>query len=128
MARKRPFTMFSSPSSPQFSPDGKRIAFLDKRGELKQKQIFVMDVRGGEAEQQTDLVTGVSAFQWIDNDSFGLASRVWPKLGWEDMKKKQDEVAEEKKAKQTIWRGKKLPFVGFNDISMIVRITFTVTR
>src|SRR5579871_3595321 len=41
-------------SSPKFSPDGKYISFLSSRpGPAKGDQIWVMDRRGGEAEQLT---------------------------------------------------------------------------
>lgn len=52
-----------SSSSPQFSPDGKKIAFLSNR-EGDKNQIFVMRLMGGEPEQITNTKTGVSSFKW----------------------------------------------------------------
>ena len=48
--------------SPQFSPDGTKLAFLSEREE--KPQIFVADVRGGEPWKLSDLKGGVSGFAW----------------------------------------------------------------
>src|SRR5580704_5265854 len=43
-------------SAPKFSPDGKYISFLSSRpGPAKGNQVWVMDRRGGEAEQLTNI-------------------------------------------------------------------------
>ncbi|CAN5242122.1 S9 family peptidase [soil metagenome] len=52
-----------SSSAPQFSPDGKQIAFLSNRIADK-NQIFAIRLMGGEPEQITDTKTGVSSFKW----------------------------------------------------------------
>ncbi len=52
-----------SSTAPQFSPDGKQIAFLSNRAGDK-NQVFVVRVMGGEAEQITDAKTGVASFKW----------------------------------------------------------------
>jgi len=52
-----------SSSSPQFSPDGKQVAFLSNRVGDK-NQVFLVRLMGGEAEQITDAKTGVSSFKW----------------------------------------------------------------
>ena len=49
-------------SSPKWSPDGKQIAFLSDRHE--KNQLYVLQVRGGEAKKLTDVANGVSAFEW----------------------------------------------------------------
>ncbi len=51
-----------SSTSPEWSPDGKRLAFLSDR-EAK-RQIYVISTSGGEAMQLTKSVTGVTAFHW----------------------------------------------------------------
>ncbi|MFN0150012.1 MAG: S9 family peptidase [bacterium] len=58
-------------SNPQWSPDGRFVAFLDKRGaggaskgDDAKSQIFVMPVDGGEARAVTKEDEGVSEFAW----------------------------------------------------------------
>ena len=51
-------------SAPSFSPDGKSIAFLSKRGKDKQAQIWLLDRRGGEAQKLTDVKGDIAAFRW----------------------------------------------------------------
>ena len=49
-----------SDSAPAWSPDGELIAFVSKRGEDKQPQLYVIPVNGGEARRVTNVPTGVS--------------------------------------------------------------------
>jgi dipeptidyl aminopeptidase/acylaminoacyl peptidase/leucyl aminopeptidase (aminopeptidase T) len=49
-------------SAPQWSPDGRRIAFLSARTDPPQIHVIAPD--GGEPEKLTDHKTAVSAFQW----------------------------------------------------------------
>ncbi|CAN5519320.1 hypothetical protein BH10BAC4_BH10BAC4_26520 [soil metagenome] len=52
-----------SATSPEFSADGKQIAFLSDRVGDK-NQVFIMRLMGGEPEQVSDAKTGVSSFKW----------------------------------------------------------------
>ena len=52
-----------SSTSPRFSPDNEKIAFLSNRSGDK-NQLFVMRLMGGEPKQLTDTKTGVTSFQW----------------------------------------------------------------
>jgi Tol biopolymer transport system component len=52
-----------SSTAPQFSPDGRLIAFLSNRVDNK-NQIFLLRLMGGEAEQITFTKTGISSFKW----------------------------------------------------------------
>ncbi len=52
-----------SSTAPQFSPDGKKLAFLSNREDDK-NQVFVMRMMGGEPEKVTDSKTGVTSFKW----------------------------------------------------------------
>lgn len=54
-----------SNSSPKFSPDGRKIAFLSNRD--GKTNLYVLPLGGGEAEKLTDAKTGVSAFAWAPN-------------------------------------------------------------
>ena len=52
-----------SSARPRFSPDGKYLAFLSARGEEK-SQVWLLDRRGGEAQQSTEVAQGVQSFDW----------------------------------------------------------------
>ena len=55
----------SSSSSPRWSPDGKYISFeADRPGKAKGTQVWVLDRRGGEARQLTDVKGHLSAYAW----------------------------------------------------------------
>jgi dipeptidyl aminopeptidase/acylaminoacyl peptidase len=51
-------------TSPQWSPDGSKIAFLSNRGDEHQPQIHVIRVDGGEARPLTKLKGDIGAFRW----------------------------------------------------------------
>ena len=51
-----------SNTSPSWSPDGSRLAFLSERGE--KRQVWMLDMHGGEAEKLTANEEGVTAFAW----------------------------------------------------------------
>jgi dipeptidyl aminopeptidase/acylaminoacyl peptidase len=52
-----------SSSHPRWSPDGKFLAFLSKRGEGK-GQVWLLNRMGGEAQKLTDTVQDVEDFVW----------------------------------------------------------------
>lgn len=54
----------SSESSPKFSPDGKKIAFLSDRE--KKNQIYVIELPGGEPLKLTEMEKGVNSWDWVD--------------------------------------------------------------
>lgn len=61
-------------SGPDWSPDGKWIAFTSSRAGDK-NQIFLISPAGGEAIQLTNAETGVSGFQWsADGKSISFAA------------------------------------------------------
>lgn len=61
----RPLTSGESSSQqPRFSPDGRQIAFLSKRGDDEAKQLYLLHLSGGEAQKLTSLACGVSEFCW----------------------------------------------------------------
>ena len=63
-------TAKKSSSNPEWSPDGKWIAFLsDRPGQMAgtpegKKQLYVISAEGGEAQQVTKVENDVSAFEW----------------------------------------------------------------
>ena len=63
---KRRFTRTrENASSPQWSPDGSKIAYLTKRsGDDEETQIFTLPIDGGESEPFTKHETSISGFEW----------------------------------------------------------------
>jgi dipeptidyl aminopeptidase/acylaminoacyl peptidase len=52
-------------SNPKWSPDNRLISFLSSRDKAKEKtQLWVMDRRGGEAKQLTELKASISDYAW----------------------------------------------------------------
>ena len=51
-------------SQPRFSPDGKYISFVAKRGEDKARQVYLLDRRGGDAIKATDVKGGLGDYRW----------------------------------------------------------------
>jgi len=84
-------------TQPSVSPDGKWIAFVSRRGDDTENQIYVMAMDGGEARRVTDIPTGVSIPKWFpDSRHLAFVSEVWPDLvRWEDQaaRKKERESA-----------------------------------
>jgi dipeptidyl aminopeptidase/acylaminoacyl peptidase len=56
-------------SAPRWSPAGDRIAFLAAIGPAKEEkaQIFILSMRGGDAQKITDAPSGVEQFAWRPN-------------------------------------------------------------
>jgi dipeptidyl aminopeptidase/acylaminoacyl peptidase len=67
--------------SPAWSPDGRWIAFVSRRGDDKQPQIYIIPVDGGEARRITTVPTGAMAPKWFpDSRRIAFLSRVWRDL------------------------------------------------
>lgn len=56
-------------SSPRWSPDGTRLAFIADDEETKQGQLFVMPMDGGDAQRITEIKRGVDSFSWSPDGS-----------------------------------------------------------
>lgn len=100
-------------SSPKFSPDGKKIAYLFD------DQIYLADLNGENAVAVTSLSTGVNDFTWSpDGKKMLFTSSVYPDCKTDAENKARDEEKEKSKVKASIftelmfrhwneWRGEK---------------------
>ncbi len=80
-APRRLTTAPVSDSSPVWSPDGRRIAFISKRGEDENASLYVVRTDGGEPEKILELVTGVASPKWLpDGTGVIVATTVIPEL------------------------------------------------
>ncbi|OYU44323.1 MAG: peptidase S9, partial [Burkholderiales bacterium PBB4] len=94
---QRQLTRGKKDGDPQWSPDGKSIAFVSKRGEGKDAdaagQVYLISPDGGEARRVAQVATGVSALRWFpDSKRLAFVSWVWPEL--------KTQAEQEKKLKQ----------------------------
>ena len=85
-------------TSPAFSPDGKHLAFLSKRGDDSEPQIYLIAVDGGEARRLTQVPTGASSIKWFpDGKRIAFVTPIWTDLvDWKDQGKRLKERADSK--------------------------------
>jgi dipeptidyl aminopeptidase/acylaminoacyl peptidase len=80
-------------SSPRWSPDGRRIAFLARRGDDQTNQIYVLDADGGEARRVTNHPTAPGDLTWAPDSRlvfFTAANAPTPEA--KEKKRLQDDV------------------------------------
>ena len=107
-ATRRLTSQPGSDGSPDWSEDGKRIAFVSKRGDDQAAALYVIHVGGGEAEEILELPYGVREPSWLPGDQgIVFATQVIPALAgaledadWAAMKK---EAKRRKDAKMTAY-------------------------
>ena len=105
---QRPLTAAgATASSPVFSPDGSRLAFVSQRGEDEAGQIYLLPIgQPGEAVRLTDMPTGVSALRWV-GDHIYFISRIWPDR---PLAEQGDAVAEDEEDKVSAFVWNALPY------------------
>jgi dipeptidyl aminopeptidase/acylaminoacyl peptidase len=83
----------ASDTQPAVSPDGKWIAFVSKRGDDTENQVYLIATDGGEARRVTNLPTGAQLPKWFpDSRRLVFVSEVWPDLvRWEDQAARKKE-------------------------------------
>ncbi len=86
-----------SNSTPRWSPDGKRIAFVTGG------QIWTMDTQGGERKQVTNISTGAGDPVWSpDGRMLAFVSDIYPDCADDECNRKRDEQAEASKVKAKV--------------------------
>ncbi|MBS4035103.1 MAG: S9 family peptidase [Ignavibacterium sp.] len=74
---RRLTTAKTSDSSPAWSPDNKKIAFISKREDDERSQLYIIPIDGGEAEQLTTMPLGISSPKWFpDGERIAFASNI----------------------------------------------------
>jgi len=97
-------SMAGNESEPAWSPDGRYIAFVARRGTDKASQLYVIAADGGEATRVGEVPTGVSTPKWFpDSARIAFISRVWPDLtDWQKTRERL-ETREKSKSKVQTW-------------------------
>lgn len=92
-------------TQPAFSPDGKWVAFLSKRGEDKQNQVYVIAADGGEARRVTNVPTGAEVPRWFpDSRRIAFVTPIWTELvRWEDQAARMQE-RQDSKVTARVWQ------------------------
>lgn len=98
--KPRQFTSGSkSDTSPRFSPDGTKMAFLSDRG--GDKQIYVLSMDGGEAQQVTRMRWGAGTPVWSpDGTKIAFTASIDAEVKPEDWQKPLDAKAKEAEEKK----------------------------
>ncbi len=84
-------------SAPQWSADGKRIAFLSDRED--KSQVYILSARGGEAKKLTSFEKGVSSFLWSP-----CGNKIWVNAVVKEGKTFTDKEEKEDKKKPEPYR------------------------
>jgi dipeptidyl aminopeptidase/acylaminoacyl peptidase len=93
----------ASDSSPAWSPDGKRIAFVSKRDGDNAAQLYLISVDGGEAERVTEMPIAVSGPKWFpDGKRIAFVSHVIGGAETPEATKKALEAREKNKVKARV--------------------------
>ncbi len=101
-SRPRQLTRTGHDSRPQWSPDGKKIAFLSSRDGMP--QIYVLPLQGGNAAKLTSLSTGADNEKWSpDGKSIAFTSRVFPDCSSDACNRSRDYAAEKSRVKARIY-------------------------
>lgn len=94
----RQLTFSGKETSPAFSPDGTRIAFLSRRASSV-AQLYILELNGGEARKVTDLPVAVYSPKWFPSgNQIAFAANILPEYegDFDKLKKLIEEKKENK--------------------------------
>ena len=101
-SQPRQLTQSGHDTRPQWSPDGKTIAFLSNREGVT--QIYAMPAQGGNAKKITSLSTGADNEKWSpDGRSIAFTSSVFADCPDDACNRARDDAAEKSKVKARIY-------------------------
>jgi dipeptidyl aminopeptidase/acylaminoacyl peptidase len=102
-AARRLTTNRASDSSPAWSPDGRRLAFVSRREDDGAAQLYVLPVDGGEAERVTEMPLSVSNPRWLpDGRRLAFVSNAVAGANSVEATKKAVEAREKRKVKARV--------------------------
>jgi dipeptidyl aminopeptidase/acylaminoacyl peptidase len=93
-------------SNPKWSPDGKWIAFISKRGGDDGPQIYVLPAGGGEARRVSKMPFAPSSFKWSgDSQTIYCIASTWPDAADDAAHAKRDKEQKSAKVKAYVIDG-----------------------
>lgn len=96
---RRLTTAQATDSAPAWSPDGRRIAFVSKRGDDETSALYIIAIDGGEAEEIVEMPFALSSPKWLpDGKRIIVGTSVIPEVAGTLSKK--DVAAMKKEAKR----------------------------
>jgi dipeptidyl aminopeptidase/acylaminoacyl peptidase len=101
-SQPRQLTQTGHDTRPQWSPDGKTIAFLS--GREGATEVYVMPAQGGNAKKITSLSTGADNEKWSpDGRWVAFTSSVFPDCADDACNRARDDAAEKSKVKARVY-------------------------
>jgi dipeptidyl aminopeptidase/acylaminoacyl peptidase len=101
-SQPRQLTQTGHDTRPQWSPDGKSIAFLS--GREGAPQVYLMPAQGGAAKKITSLSTGADNEKWSpDGRWVAFTSSVFPDCADDACNRARDDAAEKSKVKARVY-------------------------
>ncbi len=99
-AKPRRLTAGDKDSDPQWSPDGRAIAFTAKRKDDAEAQVYLIAPDGGEARRLTRVATGAVSVKWFPGGKrLAFVSWIWPDLATDAAQEKRLKERKEAKVK-----------------------------